>query len=176
MDGWINGWKYHDFLRWTDIKTPTTSILRVYGFTWDNIPIKTTGPNHMGLTRILSWQKKGSKHIYQLLRANVNRGALTSPSEHSINLMLGQMQSPTFFNNLYRNVSKIKCNPRQKFQELMLLLHRLNKHLSKCKLLQGVKMDPACTFCRLRGQIHYHVKTLCTSTHNASSFRDSGQK
>ena len=35
----------------------------------------------------------------------------------------------------------------------MLLLHRqaLNKHLSKYKLLQGVKIDPACTFCRLRG-------------------------
>ena len=35
----------------------------------------------------------------------------------------------------------------------MLLLHRQarNKHLSKYKLLQGVKMDPACTFCRLRG-------------------------
>ena len=44
-----------------NIKTATTSILRVYGFTWDNIPIKTTGPNHMGLTRILSWQKKGQK-------------------------------------------------------------------------------------------------------------------
>ena len=63
-----------------NIKTATTSILRVYGFTWDNIPIKTTGPNHMGLTRILSWQKKGSKHFYRFLRAKINRGALTSPS------------------------------------------------------------------------------------------------
>ena len=35
----------------------------------------------------------------------------------------------------------------------MLLLHRqaLNKHLSKYKLLQGVRIDPACTFCRLKG-------------------------
>jgi hypothetical protein len=35
----------------------------------------------------------------------------------------------------------------------MILLHRqaLNKHLSNYKQLQGAKMDPACTFCRLRG-------------------------
>ena len=35
----------------------------------------------------------------------------------------------------------------------MILLHRqaLNKHLSSYKQLQGAKMDPACTFCRLRG-------------------------
>ena len=127
--------------------------MSVYGFTWDNIPIENNGPNHMGFTRILSWQKKGSKHIYQFLRAKINRGALTNPSEHSINLMLGQMQSTVFFNNLYRNVSKIKCNPRQKFQELMILLHRqaLNKHLSNYKKNPGSKNGPSLYLLQTKG-------------------------
>ena len=75
---------------------------------------KNHWPKPHGAHKDTKLAKKGSKHIYQFLRAKINRGALTNPSEHNINLMLGQMQSPTFFNNLYRNVSKIKYNPRQK--------------------------------------------------------------
>ena len=35
-------------IEYQNIKTATTSILRVYGFTWDNIPIENNGPNHRG--------------------------------------------------------------------------------------------------------------------------------
>ena len=72
-----------------DIKTATAFLLRIYGFTWDNIPITPIGPNHTGLTRVLSLQIKGSKHIYNFLRAKVNKGAITTQSEQSINTMLG---------------------------------------------------------------------------------------
>ena len=51
----------------------------------------------------------------------------------------------------------------------MILLHRqaLNKHLSNYKQLQGAKMDPACTFCRLKGtnplpnETHVHFYLQC---------------
>ena len=59
------------------------------------------------------------------------------------------MQSLQFFRGIYKNSSKIKCNPRQKFQEQMVTMHRqaLNYIVSKDN-----KNDvlPGCTFCTMR--------------------------
>ena len=70
-------------------------------------------------------------------RAKKIRGTLTKSAEQSIDIMLGKMQTIKFFNGMFKNISKIKCNPRQKFQELMIGLNRqeLNEQLSKYRSL-----------------------------------------
>ena len=77
--------------------------------------------------------KKGSKHFYTWQRARINVGNLTKDSEQKINKTLGTMQSIHFFKGIYKNSSKIKCNPPQKFQEQMITMHRqaLNYIVSK---------------------------------------------
>ena len=91
------------------------------------------GPQLEGLTRMLGWGKKGSKHLYNWQRAKINTGNLTKDSENHINRTLGRMQSITFFNGIYKNSSLIKCNPTQKFQKQMIGMHRqaLNYIVSK---------------------------------------------
>ena len=93
--------------------------------------------------------KKGSKQIYSFLRANINRGNLTRQSEDSVNRMLGQIQTIQFFNNMYKNTSKIRCNPKLKYQEQIIGMNRqtLNKPLSKYPKL---RIEADCTFCTIR--------------------------
>ena len=127
------------------------------------------GPHHQGLTRLLNWKEKGSKHFYIAIRAKINRGALTIKSEESINYILRQVQTVDFFNGMYRNTSKIKCNLSQKYQESMTGMNRqaLNLQLSK---QNGMGIRPACPFCKIRrdnprskeSQIHFYSECIYT--------------
>ena len=109
-----------------------------------NLPKPGEGPQLEGLTRIMGWEKKGIKHFYTWLRA----GELTKDSEDQINTTLGTMQSLHFFRGIYKNTSKINCNPPQKFQEQMATMHRqaLNYIVSKDKKNNVL---PGCTFCTI---------------------------
>ena len=92
--------------------------------------------------------KKGSKHFYKWQRSKINTRDLVKDSEEHINDTLGSMQSTRFFNGIYKNNAKIKCNPRQKFQEQMIGMHRqaLNYIVSKDR---NNAVRPGCTFCTL---------------------------
>ena len=63
--------------------------LQTKGTNLKNLPNPGVGPTHEGLTRMLGWEKKGSKHFYTWLRANINTGELTKASEDQINRTLG---------------------------------------------------------------------------------------
>ena len=89
------------------IKTATANMLRDYGLSWETLSYSKVGPHHQGLTRLLNWKEKGSKHFYIAMIAKINRETLTTESEGSINQMLGQRQSIDFLNGMYRNSSKI---------------------------------------------------------------------
>ena len=79
-----------------DIITATQNMLTVHGTSLRDIENPGIGPQHEGLTRILSWEKKGSKHFYKWQRAKINTGNLTKESENHINRTLGRMQSISF--------------------------------------------------------------------------------
>ena len=100
--------------------------------------------------------KKGSKHFYNWQRAKINTGKLTKDSEILINRTLGAMQSIQFFNGIYKNSSLIKCNPKQKFQEQMIGMHRqaLNYIVSKDK---KNNVESGCTFCTLQQNHEIHA-------------------
>ena len=89
-------------------------MLIIQGTNLKDIPNPGIGPQLEGLTRMLGWEKKGSKHFYTWQRAKINTGALTQESENHINRKLGTMQSLKFFRGIYKNSSKIKCNPPPK--------------------------------------------------------------
>ena len=63
--------------------------LQTKGTNLKNLPNPGVGPTHEGLTRMLGWEKKGSKHFYTWLRASINTGELTKASEDQINRTLG---------------------------------------------------------------------------------------
>ena len=107
-----------------DITSAVQNMLTVHGTSLKDIENPVIGPQHEGLTRMLSWKNKSSKHFYNWLRAKINTGNLTKDSEKQINYILGRMQSINFFNGIYKNNSKIKCNPKLKFQEQMIGKHR----------------------------------------------------
>ena len=124
-------------------------MLAIHGTCLKNMENPGIGPQLEGLTRMLGWEKKGSKHFYNWQRAKINTGNLTKESENHINRTLGRMQSIKFFNGIYKNSSLIKCNPPQKFQEQMIGMHRqaLNYIVSKNK---NNNVEPGCTFCTIR--------------------------
>ena len=72
-------------------------MLIIHGTALKDIENQGIGPQHEGLTKMLSWRKKGSKHFYRWLRSKTNTGNLTKDSEKQINETLGRMQSITFF-------------------------------------------------------------------------------
>jgi len=150
-----------------DIIKATQHYLQTKGTSLQNLPNPGIGPTLEGLTRMLGWMKKGSKHFYGWLRASINIGELTKASEKQINTTLGTMQSLQFFRGIYKNVSKIKCNPAQKFQEQMITMHRqaLNYIVSKDR---KNNVQPECTFCTIgpinqRSEIedHRHFYSDC---------------
>ena len=138
----INDQEYQEIIR------AVQHNLQTKGTSLKNLPNPGDGPQLEGLTRMLGWEKKGSKHFYTWLRAKINTGELTKDSEEKINTTLGTMQSLHFFRGIYRNTSKIKCNPPQKFQEQMITMHRqaLNYIVSKDKKNYVL---PGCTFCTI---------------------------
>ena len=66
------------------------------------------------------------------------------------------MQSIQFFNGIYKNSSLIKCNPKQKFQEQMIGMHRqaLNCIVSKDK---KNNVESGWTFCTLQQNHEIHA-------------------
>ena len=150
-----------------DIIRAVQYYLQTKGTSLKRIPNPGIGPTHEGLTRMLGWKKKGSKHFYEWLRAGINTGELTKASETHINNTLGTMQSLQFFRGIYKNASKIKCNPPQKFQEQMITMHRqaLNYIVSKDR---KNNVQPGCTFCtigpinqRIEVEDHKHFYSKC---------------
>ena len=141
--------KILDNQEYNDIIQSVQNMLETHGTSLKDITNPGIGPQLEGLTRMLGWEKKGSKHFYTWQRAKINVGNLTKDSEQHINTTLGRMQSLQFFRGIYNNSSKIKCNPPQKFQEQMITMHRqaLNYIVSKDR-----KNDvlPGCTFCTMR--------------------------
>ena len=125
------------------------------------------GPNLEGLTRMLGWEKKGSKHFYTCLGAKTNIGDLTKASELKINTTLGTRQSLQFFRGIYDNTSKIKCNPAQKFQEQMITMHRQALNYIVCKDRKN-NVLAGCTFCTIgvinqtiEDETHKHFYAEC---------------
>ena len=93
--------EYHEIIR------ATQNMLTIHGSSLKDIENPCIGPQHEGLTRLLSWEKKGSKHFYKWQRAKINTGNLTKDSEEHINKTLVRMQSITFFNGIYKKGSEI---------------------------------------------------------------------
>ena len=157
----INDHEYQEIIR------AVQHNLQIKGTSLMNLPNPGEGPQLEGLTRMLGWEKKGSKHFYTWLRAKINTGELTKASEEQINTTLGTMHSLQFFRGIYKNTSKIKCNPPQKFQEQMITMHRwaLNYIVSTDR---KNNVQPGCTFCtigitnqRIEDKTHRHFYSKC---------------
>ena len=52
---------------YSDIYTAVNTMLKDYGTSWEDLPTQEIGPHHQGETRLLSWQRIGSKHYYNFL-------------------------------------------------------------------------------------------------------------
>ena len=103
----INDNEYQEIIR------AVQHYLQTKGTNLKNLPNPGVGPTHEGLTRMLGWEKKGSKHFYTWLRASINTGELTKASEDQINRTLGTMQSLQFFRGIYKNASKKNATPHK---------------------------------------------------------------
>ena len=98
-----------------DITSAVQNMLTVHGTSLKDIENPVIGPQHEGLTRMLSWEKKGSKHFYKCLRAKIDPGNQTKESENQKNNTLGRMQSISFFNGIYKNNKKSNATLNRNF-------------------------------------------------------------
>ena len=51
-----------------DLKQAVSSLMRDYGMSWTTFPDFGIGPHHQGLSILLNWKAKGSKHFYNFVR------------------------------------------------------------------------------------------------------------
>ena len=82
-----------DNREYQDIIQSVKNMLETHRTILKDITNPGIGPQPEGLTRMLGWEKKGSKHFYTWQRAKINIGNLTKDSEQHINTTLGRMQS-----------------------------------------------------------------------------------
>ena len=73
-----------------DINTGVQNMLIIHETSLKYVENQGIGPEHEGLTRMLSWEKKGSKHFYRWLRSKTNAGNLTKYSRKKKNKTQGE--------------------------------------------------------------------------------------
>ena len=60
--------KNMELQEYIDLNEAVKTMLRNYGISWTTLRDYETGPHHLGLTSILNWKEKASKHFYNFLR------------------------------------------------------------------------------------------------------------
>ena len=64
-----NKQKSHNAMQeYEDLKQAVSSLMRDYGMSWTTFPDFGIGPHHQGLSILLNWKAKGSKHFYNFVR------------------------------------------------------------------------------------------------------------
>ena len=148
---------------WRNAVSSTAQYLLLNNVSWLSLSEPVFGPMHMGWSRLVSENFK-SKKYYNLL--------MTRPPDHPRNpnekvwLNKGLTTfGPDRFDKIYRNLSKLRCNLRVKYEELRVIWGRqeLNRYKSLYANLPGGN-STLCSYCGREEETELHLYVECGTT------------
>ena len=148
---------------WRNAVSSTAQYLLLNNLSWLSLSEPVFGPMHMGWSRLVSENFK-SKKYYNLL--------MTRPPDHPRNpnekvwLNKGLTTfGPDRFDKIYRNLSKLRCNLRVKYEELRVIWGRqeLNRYKSLYANLPGGN-STLCSYCGREEETELHLYVECGTT------------
>ena len=145
---------------WNRVVSSVTQYLTENNITWYSIGQPETGPHHWGWSR-LALENSKSKKFYELLMTRPP-GEPRNPNEQKWRDSGLTTFNSDRFNKIYRNLSRLKCNLRVKYEELRIIWGRqeLNKYKS-VYANQGPTNNTQCSYCAQDTETELHLYTEC---------------
>ena len=145
---------------WNRVVSSVTQYLTENNITWYSIGSPETGPHHWGWSR-LALENSKSKKFYELLMTRPP-GEPRNPNEQKWRDNGLTTFNSDRFNKIYRNLSRLKCNLRVKYEELRIIWGRqeLNKYKS-VYANQGPTNNTQCSYCAQDTETELHLYTEC---------------
>ena len=145
---------------WNRVVSSVTQYLTENNITWYSIGSPETGPHHWGWSR-LALENSKSKKFYELLMTRPP-GEPRNPNEQKWRDNGLTTYNSDRFNKIYRNLSRLKCNLRVKYEELRIIWGRqeLNKYKS-VYANQGPTNNTQCSYCAQDTETELHLYTEC---------------
>ena len=145
---------------WNRVVSSVTQYLTENNITWYSIGSPETGPHHWGWSR-LALENSKSKKFYELLMTRPP-GEPRNPNEQKWRDSGLTTFNSDRFNKIYRNLSRLKCNLRVKYEELRIIWGRqeLNKYKS-VYANQGPTNNTQCSYCAQDTETELHLYTEC---------------
>ena len=145
---------------WNRVVSSVTQYLTENNITWYSIGSPETGPHHWGWSR-LALENSKSKKFYELLMTRPP-GEPRNPNEQKWRDSGLTTFNSDRFNKIYRNLSRLKCNLRVKYEELRIIWGRqeLNKYKSVYDN-QGPTNNTQCSYCAQDTETELHLYTEC---------------
>ena len=161
---------YGNIPQWNLMVSAITKYLTKLGLTWYSVDQPDYGPNHLGWSRMVIEANKAKKY-YPLLLTNKGSTERNLNEKEWSNAGLNHYDAKRW-DNIYRNLSRLKCNKRVKYEEWRIVWGRqeLNRYKDKYVLLKSGN-SVACSYCQVEIENEYHLYVECPLTdefwHNA---------
>ena len=145
---------------WNNVVQSATTFLTVNNLTWYSIGQPATGPHHWGWSR-LALENNKSKKFYELLMTRPH-GEPRNPNEQKWRDIGLTTYNSDRFDKVYRNLSRLRCDLRVKYEEHRIIWGRqeLNKYKSLYANL-GVNNNTQCSYCAQEIETEHHLYTEC---------------
>ena len=131
------------------------------------------GPHHIGWSRLLSGMKK-SREVYRLIQLDKQDGEPRNENEVKWSRETEiQTMTDSRWDSVYRNIGRLRCNLRIKYEEWRIAwgrqeLNRYKVHYPGCDLL-----STKCSYCHHAMETEFHLYTECAIL---ASFWDEARK
>ena len=132
--------------------------------TWKDICKSPQGPYHTGWSRMLCGMKK-SKDVCRLVQYEKHEQGPRNENEAKWNQLADfQTMSETRWDKVYKNLSKVKCNLRIKYQEWRIAWGRQELNRERVHYQGGNLQVAKCSYCNLDIETEYHLYIECEVT------------
>ena len=147
-----------------DILSSITRYLIKTKCTWNDICKSVQGPYHMGWSRMLCGMKK-SKDIRRLIQFEKHELGPRNESEAKWK-QIADLHTMTEkrWDNVYKNLSKVKCNLRIRYQEWRIAWGRQELNRDKLHYQGGNLQVAKCSYCNRELETEHHLYTACEVT------------
>ena len=147
-----------------DILSAITRYLIKTKQTWNDISKSVQGPHHHGWSRMLSGMKK-SKDICRLVQFDKHEQGPRNENEARWSETTDiQTMTETRWDGVYRNLAKMKCNLRIRYQEWRIAWGRQELNRDKVHYQGCDSRSAKCSYCNIEMETEYHLYTSCDIT------------
>ena len=134
--------------------------------TWLGITQSTHGPHHHGWSRLLTSLKR-SREVYKLIQYDKHNGDTRNENEIKwLNETTIQTMSESRWEHVYKNLSRLKCNLRIKYEEWRIAWGRQELNRDKIHYPGCSTQSTKCSYCTSSVETEVHLYTSCEALAN----------